>query len=52
MKHAKSNKHQHIKNQLIKTSCIQDIFKIHTNPLNKKSKLDEKKDQSEKQKEN
>ena len=44
---AKSNKHQHIKDQLIKNP-----YKIHTNHLNKESKLDEKQDQSGKQIEN
>ena len=44
---AKSNKHQHIKDQLIKNP-----YKIHTNHLNKESKLDEKEDQSGKQMEN
>ena len=43
----KSNKHQHIKDQLIK-----NLYKIHTNHLNKESKLDEKKDQKRKQMEN
>ena len=44
---AKSNKHQHIKDQLMKNA-----YKIHTNHLNKESKLDEKEDQSGKQMEN
>ena len=47
LQHAKSNKHQHIKDQLIKNP-----YKIHTNHLNKESKLDEKEDQSGKQMEN
>ena len=44
---AKSNKHQHIKDQLIKNP-----YKIHTNHLNKESKLAEKEDQSGKQMKN
>ena len=44
---AKSNKHQHIKDQLTKNP-----YKIHTNCLNKESKSDEKKDQKGKQMEN
>ena len=44
---AKSSKHQHIKDQLIKNP-----YKIHTNHINKESKLDEKEDQSKKQMEN
>ena len=44
---AKSNKHQHVKDQSIKNP-----YKIHTNHLNKESKLDEKKDQKGKQMEN
>ena len=44
---SKNNKHQHIKDHLIKNP-----FKIHTNHLNKESKLHEKEDQSGKQMEN
>ena len=44
---AKSSKHQHIKDQLIKNP-----YKIHTNHINKESKLDEKEDKSKKQMEN
>ena len=47
MQDAKSNKHQHIKDQLIRNS-----YKIRTNHLNKESKLDEREDESGKQKEN
>ena len=43
----KGNKHQPIKDQLIKNP-----YKIHTNHLNKECKLDEKEDQSGKQLEN
>ena len=43
----KSNKHQHIKDQLIKNP-----YKIHTNHLIRKSKFDEKEDQRGKQMEN
>ena len=47
LKDSKSNKHQHIKDHLIKNT-----LKIHTNHLNKESKLHEKEDQSGKQMEN
>ena len=44
---SKSSKYQHIKDQIIKNS-----YKVHTNHLNIESKLDEKEDESGKQKEN
>ena len=47
MQDSKSNKYQHIKDQIIKNS-----YKVHTNHLNIESKLDEKEDESGKQKEN